>query len=401
MVSFFHRVAPAALSVDLQTAFAASSTELGSITAVFFFAVMAMQIPTGIIADTLGPRRILVLGCVLAAVGAFIFALADEIRTACIGRALIGLGAAIPFVALLRLNASWFSARQFATLSGLTILFGNLGSILSTTPLEVLSHLVSWRAIIAGIGVLTLVAGSLIFVFVRDTPAELGLRGPDGGDVAPATSPRGQTWVTQLKAVATNRHTWPCFWVGFGICGTFFTFTSLWAVPFLMESLGMTKSEAATHVLVMILCHAVAALFLGRVSDRLGNRKGLVLALGTLYTLLWLPMVMTDMNAFPGESYLIFALQGVGSTSYTLIWAIAKEVNAPKSAGMAIGVANTSMFLAAALLQPAIGALIDVFEDVGLSYAIGLLAGVSALGLVAGLRLVETRGKNIYVEQTV
>ena len=398
MVSFFHRVAPAALSIELQKAFSATSTELGSITAVFFFAVMAMQIPTGVIADTLGPRRILVVGCVTAALGAFVFASAHTVEVACVGRGLIGLGAAVPFVALLRLNASWFSARQFATLSGLTLLFGNLGSILSTAPLQMMSQIVSWRVVIGGIGGLTLVAGALIAVFVRDKPADLGLPHPDG---RPSVPPHSRpSWVRQLRDVVTNARTWPCFWVGFGICGTFFAFTSLWAVPYLVKFIGLSKGEASMHVLVMILCHSVTALFLGRASDRLGNRKGLLLILGAVYLVSWMPM-LGPMNAFSGESYFVFAIQGMASTSYTLIWAIAKEVNDPNSAGMAIGVTNTSMFMAAAILQPLIGSLIDRFGMQGMPYSIALLAAVSGVGLLAGMCLVETRGKNIYVERAI
>jgi nitrate/nitrite transporter NarK len=398
MVSFFHRVAPAALSNELQSAFSATSMELGSITAVFFFVVMAMQIPTGVIADTLGPRRILAAGCLMAAIGAFVFASAHTVEVACIGRGFIGLGAAVPFVALLRLNASWFSARQFATLSGLTLLFGNLGSILSTTPLQMMSQVVNWRVIIAGIGGLTLLAGALIWLFVRDKPSELGLSHPDGQPVVGGT-PVSQSWMHQLRDVLTNSRTWPCFWVGFGVCGSFFAFSSLWAVPFLVKSVGVTESEASTHILVMIVCHSLTALCLGRASDRFGNRKGLLLIFGALYFVSWLPM-LGPMKSFVGESYVVFALQGIGSTSYTLIWAIAKEVNAPSSAGMAIGVTNTSMFMAAALVQPVIGALIDHYGVEGVNYSIMLLAAISAIGLFAGLCLVETRGRNIYIPKT-
>lgn len=154
--------------------------------------------------------------------------------------------------------------------------------------------------------------------------------------------------------------------------------------------------RATTHVLLMILCHSLAALILGRASDRLGNRKGLLLILAFVYLVSWIPM-FGPMNAFPGESYVVFAIQGIASASYTLIWAIAKEVNAPASAGMAIGVTNTSMFMAAAIFQPLIGALVDRFDVSGLTYAIGLLTAVSAVGLLAGLCLIETRGQNIYI----
>lgn len=167
-----------------------------------------------------------------------------------------------------------------------------------------------------------------------------------------------------------------------------------------MKFIGLSKGEASLHVLIMILCHSVTALFLGRASDRLGNRKGLLLILGAVYLVSWMPM-LGPMNAFSGESYVVFAIQGMASTSYTLIWAIAKEVNDPNSAGMAIGVTNTSMFMAAAILQPLIGSLIDRFGMQGMTYSIALLAAVSGVGLLAGMCLVETRGKNIYVERAI
>lgn len=395
MISFFHRVAPAALSLELQASFQATATELGMITAVFFLVIMLMQIPTGILADTVGSRRLLTVGCLVGGGGAFLFAVAQNVWVASFARALIGFGAAIPFVALLRLNASWFSSRQFATLSGLTLLFANLGSVLSTTPLQWASQWISWRWLIGGVGLLTLVTGLLIARFVRDQPADLGLRHPDGTEGGGPGRSQPGSWRRQFIQVIRNPRTWPCFFVGFGVCGSFFTFSSLWAVPFLVSEHGMTEEAAATHVMVMIMAHAAAAFFLGRLSDRLANRRGLLLVLAWLYLLSWLPMTM-PMTYFSGESYWVFIFQGVASTSYTLIWAVAKEVNDPASAGMAIGVVNTSMFLAAAMLQPLIGMLIDHVGREGMEHALLLLGTVSAIGIVAGCMMTETHGKNLY-----
>ena len=395
MFSFFHRVAPASLSVQLQDSFHANSAELGVVSAIFFFAVMAMQIPTGILADTLGPRLILFFGCITAAIGAFIFAGSTNIFMACIGRLLIGVGAAIPFVALLRLNASWFDAKQFATLSGLTILFGNLGSILSTMPLEWMVRFVNWRSIINATGVISLITATLIILFVRDSPSAIGLQKFNQPAIVPVKEP----WFSQFLVVIKNLKTWPCFWVSFGICGTFFMFSSLWAVPFLIKMNGFSKQDSSAHILVMILVHATTALVLGRLSDYLCNRKGLIIIFSTLYVITWLPMFF-PLDLFSGESYVVFALQGVGSTSYTLIWAIAKEVNPFRSAGMAIGIVNTSTFLAAALFQPVIGLLIDKYGDVdGFTYSLILLLTLSAAGLLAAFCLTETGGKNVYNEQ--
>ena len=57
LLSFFHRVAPAAISGDLQSAFAIGGAQLGTLAATYFYVYTLMQIPTGVLSDTLGPRR--------------------------------------------------------------------------------------------------------------------------------------------------------------------------------------------------------------------------------------------------------------------------------------------------------------------------------------------------------
>ena len=62
ILSFFHRFAPAAISSDLQQTFHATSAELGGLAATYFYVYTVMQIPTGILADTWGPRRVVTAG---------------------------------------------------------------------------------------------------------------------------------------------------------------------------------------------------------------------------------------------------------------------------------------------------------------------------------------------------
>ena len=66
LLSFFHRVAPAAISGDLQSAFAIGGAQLGTLAATYFYVYTLLQIPVGVLADTLGPRRILAAGSLLA-----------------------------------------------------------------------------------------------------------------------------------------------------------------------------------------------------------------------------------------------------------------------------------------------------------------------------------------------
>ncbi|MGB9356530.1 MAG: MFS transporter, partial [Azonexus sp.] len=79
VLSFFQRFAPAGIAQDLATAFQTSAASLGVLAATYFYVYTVMQIPTGILADTLGPRKILALGAVIGGLGSFMFGLAPSL----------------------------------------------------------------------------------------------------------------------------------------------------------------------------------------------------------------------------------------------------------------------------------------------------------------------------------
>src|SRR3990172_9375673 len=115
MLAFFHRVAPATIASDLQQTFHASAAALGGLAATYFYVYTVMQIPTGILVDTLGPRRIVTLGGIVAGAGSLMFGYAATLTEASIGRMLIGLGVSVAFISLLNLIEAWFHAPHFGT----------------------------------------------------------------------------------------------------------------------------------------------------------------------------------------------------------------------------------------------------------------------------------------------
>ena len=75
LAGFFQRVAPAVMTEELMRDFHISASGLGHLSGLYFYAYVAMQIPTGILADTLGPRKLLTAGCLVAGLGTLLFAL--------------------------------------------------------------------------------------------------------------------------------------------------------------------------------------------------------------------------------------------------------------------------------------------------------------------------------------
>ena len=128
VLSFFHRTAPAAIASELTRAFDISATVLGTLAATYFYVYTLLQVPVGVLADTLGPRRILAAGSLIAGVGSLIFGVAPAWEIAAIGRTLVGIGVSVAFISILKLCALWFPANRFATVVGVTMFAGNLGA---------------------------------------------------------------------------------------------------------------------------------------------------------------------------------------------------------------------------------------------------------------------------------
>ncbi|MGA8181447.1 MAG: MFS transporter, partial [Desulfobacterales bacterium] len=79
LMGFFQRVAPAVMTAELMHDFNLSAAALGNLSAYYYYSYVAMQIPTGILADNWGPRRLLTTGAFVAATGILLFAMAPDI----------------------------------------------------------------------------------------------------------------------------------------------------------------------------------------------------------------------------------------------------------------------------------------------------------------------------------
>jgi len=381
VLSFFHRTAPAAIAGELTEAFAINSAVLGTIAATYFYVYTLLQIPVGVLADTMGPRRILTVGSVIAAAGSLAFALAPNWEIAAAGRTLVGVGVSVAFIALLKISAVWFPPNRFATLNGVTLFAGNLGAVIAGAPLAWLVTEMSWRAVFTGLALVSTLLGIATWFLVRDRPEQRGF-----APVNAAASVHGlaERWPVALRRVLTNPATWPGFFVNLGIGGSFLAFAGLWAVPFLVDRHGMGRVVAAQHASALLLGVAFGALIVGMLSDRLGNRHAVMRAYAWLYALSWWPWVAGV--AWPLPATLAwFALMGLLIPGFTLTWTVAKEVNRPEHSGMATAVVNVGIFLGTGILQPLVGWVLDRGRAQGdlagaWSTGIGLLAGAALFG---------------------
>jgi sugar phosphate permease len=408
MLAFFHRFAPAMVSAELAQSFGITAAALGSLAAMYFYIYTAMQIPAGVLADTLGSRFAVTLGNIVAGTGSIVFGLAQSFTGASTGRFLVGLGVSVVFVGLMKSNTVWFSERRYGTISGLTLLLGNVGAIAATGPMALMLMHMEWRTLFVALGVVAIVLGLLSWWLVRDKPEDLGfpsVREMEGGA---AHAARNRHWIHDLRAVLANRRLWPGFVYDFGTAGSLFAMLGLWAVPLLRDVHGLSRGEASVYTTLATVAFALGCLFAGSLSDRMGRRRPILRAGALVYFSVCLALLFLPWR--PGTAALaLFAMLGLSAGSFVVAYAHAKEVTAPALSGMAIALVNTGLFLGTALFQPLFGWAMDLGWDGRLvdgvpvyaadDYRRGLwlLAGFAGLALLASRFLVETGCRNVTV----
>ncbi|MHB8091447.1 MAG: MFS transporter [Syntrophales bacterium] len=356
LIGFFQRVAPAVITTELMHDFAISATGLGNLSAFYFYSYVFMQVPTGILADRLGPRRLLAAGALVAGIGTLFFGLAPTIFWAGVGRLLIGGSVAVAFVGMLKLAAHWFAPRQFALATGMALFCGIIGAVSAGAPLRVLADLAGWRQIIMASALVTLGASLAIWLLVRDDPAEKGFT----SYAHPAAEEARKSSVKEdLREIFRYRNTWLLCLIPGGVVGPILTFSGLWGVPFLVTHYHFTATGAAALNSSVLIAWALGGPLAGGLSDRIGRRKPIYIAGLLTLTGAWGLVILVP--ALPAPLLIgLLLLAGLASGSMVVGFAFIKESVPLRLGGTASGLVNMGTMAGPMILQPAVGMILDL-----------------------------------------
>lgn len=353
LIGFYQRVAPAVITRELMSEFTLGAAALGNLAAFYYYSYVAMQIPAGVLADRWGPRRVLTAGAAIAAAGTLLFALAPGYAAAGLGRLLIGGSVGVAFVAMLKLAGHWFAPTRFAMLSGLALACGVLGAVSAGVPLRLLVDAFGWRNVLSVSAVVTGLLAVVIWLAVRDDPAERGYT-----SYAPARPARHAPILQAIRRTLATRNVWLVFLISGAVSGPALTFGGLWGVPFLSTHYAISTSQASMITSLLLVCWALAGPFVGALSDRLRRRKPLYALGAVLAAAGWCAALLVPGLPLP----LLVALlgfTGCASSAVMVGFAIAKESSPAALAGTAGGIANMGNMLGGMIMQPAVGWVLD------------------------------------------
>jgi sugar phosphate permease len=346
-------VSPGAMATQLIDVFNISRSELGILSSCFLWSYGIMQIPAGLLMDSVGPRKVLTFASLSCVVGTMLFAIADTIQIACIGRILIGFGAAFAVVGCSKIAANWFAPRRFASFMGMMVAIGYLGGAFGLAGINLVVDVIGWQETLFLLAVVALVLAVLIWLFIRDQP-------PVHLDYIPESAPSEKVSVlTGLKEVVFCGQDWlASIYAGLMYVPTI-AFGALWGAPYLIEAHGFAKSTAGILSSLVFVGWVFGGPVYGWVSDYIGRRNlpMYVANIATLIVSLW---IIYGTNHSVVTVAIGMFLLGFFSCGFLLAFVVTREKNRPEIAGTAIGFVNTINTFSGAALQILIGWVLDM-----------------------------------------
>jgi len=347
-------VSPSVMNATLMKAFSISAADLGNLTACYFYAYLLLQIPAGLLLDRFGPRKITSLCIFLCAIGTIVFAKAETLLIAGIGRFITGVGAAFAVVNCLKLTVNWFPLKRFAFMSGLMMTVAMFGAVGGQAPLSAFIQARDWRSALEIIGFVGVALAFIFWMVVRD-------RAPDHKIERHIVPQKISLWETLKKIFTCSQSWWLSIYSGFASAPVMI-FGGLWGVTFITEAFGLSHNLAAQAVSMIFIGFAVGAPVFGLFSDWLKRRKtvmfwGTLVALLTISAAIYLPSLSKSLLS------LLMFLFGFSISSFLLCFTMIREIHLPIFAATAIGFMNAFDAFFGAFSDPLTGKFLDMGWD--------------------------------------
>ena len=373
-LSYLYRSTNAVLAPYLSSDLNLNAEQLGLITSAYFLTFGLFQLPLGVLLDKYGARKVQSILFLIAAIGAILFSVGNDVWSLVTARGLIGLGVSGALMAAFKAFAVWFPKERLPLLIGLFMSAGGMGAIVASTPLEMALQITDWRGVYLFIGIVTIFVGVLIFFIV-----------PEKRENSDNEKPLPVLKV--LKHIYTSYAFWRIGPLSGIAGGTGLAILGLWAGPWLSDIGKFNKNEIANILFISTIMMTIGTTSLGIITDYL--RKFNISPVGVMGGALFvfiIPLTIITFGLMP-KAIWPWVILSITSLAATLAYAGLSQHFPTSYAARASTAINLICFLMAFIVQYAIGFIMQIIEP-GKQSGYSIEAYKAGFGLFLGLLII-------------
>ncbi len=350
-ISNLLRSITATLTPALSTEFNLSAANLGLLAGGYFLGFSLMQIPTGMLLDRFGPKKVIGYLLIIALIGTISFAFAKSFAGLLISRIFIGVGVAACLMGPLTGYRVWFEEKYQQRANSWMLMVANFGFVASTLPVQILLPIIGWRSIFLIIASLILISIILISILI---PSWETKRDEDQNNN-----------LQNLSYIWKNKFFISLVPLAFFNYGGVQAIQTLWAGPWMLNVTGYDAIQSATGLfwinVTMLFSFLIWGYFLPKLSSQgIDSMKIVKFTLPVSYLILFLIIIMGDKAGAT-----MFTLYILSSIVISLTQP-AIALNFPtKLAGKSLTSFNVFLFSGTFFVQWIIGLIIDFSRNLG------------------------------------
>jgi len=340
---------PSILIDDFMRTFSTTAIGVGVIASSYFYSYNLLQIPAGLLCDKLGTKYIVIISSMICIIALLLFSQVHTLAAAIACRILMGLGASCAAVIMILVCKEYFSVALLPILIGIAQFACNVGALCGQYPLTFLSAAIGWRASIASLSMIPVLMIIITLIFFQKT-------------ARPITTHSSQQYWQEIKTVFTNKANWLIGGYAMLLWTPFYTFASLWGIPFLREKLKLNVTDASQLIAIAWIGSGVGSILIGILSSYLQKRKICIMLSAVLGIAVFPFLILSDIHNFIWLAIILFVF-GVATAGQALSFAMIDDHNSNNLLGTASGFNNTVIMIGPMLIDPVVGGLLKWHWD--------------------------------------
>lgn len=385
IITYLDRVCISIAGVRIKTDLGLSNDQFGWVLGIFAISYGIFEIPTGVMGDKFGPRKILARIVIWWSVFTALTGFASSYVMLLVTRFLFGIGEAGAYPNSSIAISKWFPVEERARAQSIIWTASRVGGALSPLLIIPIQMQYGWKVSFYIFAIIGTIWATVWYFWFRDEPNQMsGISEDEKKELEQLKHKNSKNHSLPWKVIIKNSNLWVLMVMyHFYSYGAFFYVS--WMPTYLQEGRGFTEKETSWLAMLPFAMGIFGCLFGGFASDFLVKKIGLKWGRRTVaITGLFFSSMSLFAAALVTDNYTaaIFLASGLAFKDLTLpvSWAVAMDIGV-KNSGAISGAMNTFGQLGALIVSVGFGYMLNLTNN---NYSIPLLV-IASFMLIATL----------------